>query len=160
MPTWRTLKPLYGPLRAAAGYVASVVAVWMALILVLAICARVPPKDGLYLLLGGVLTALFSVAIFSLSLLLIFVPFYLFLTALARVRVRSVLYFILGGSLAGGVLFAGLLAAGSVISVSGTAFWRAPQWMWAGFSLGGGMSGLVFWLVDIWPHPRWLSGRY
>jgi hypothetical protein len=153
-------KPLAVPLRAAAGYVASVVAVWMTLMLILAIFARLPPRDVLILLLGGLLTALLSIVIFSSSLLLIFVPFYLLLIALARLRARNVLCFVLGGGVSSVVLFAGLLAAGSVISVSGIAFWRAPQWMWAVFALGGGMSGLVFWLVDIWPHPRWLSGRY
>ncbi|HEV2189586.1 MAG TPA: hypothetical protein VGR70_20415 [Stellaceae bacterium] len=154
---------MYAPLRAAAGYVASVVAVTMTLILIgvliPAIYLRPPLRDCVLLLLSGLLDTLLSILIFSLSLLLVAMPFYLLLRILARRRVRNVVYFVLGGGLAGGMLIAGLLAAGSVISVSGAAFWRAPQWMWAVFILGGGMGGFVFWLVDIWPHPRRLLGR-
>ena len=152
------LKRSYRPLRAATGYVAWVVAVSMVLLLIVAILARIPPKNILFLFLEVLVDSLFFVAIFISSLLLIFVPFYLFLITLARFRARSVFHFVLGGCLLGAMLIAGLLATGSIISVSGSGFWRAPPWMWAVFSAGAGLSGFVFWVADIWPDPsRWLG---
>jgi hypothetical protein len=151
------LKRLYHPLRAAGGYIASVVAVWTALLLVIALLARLAPNDVLIILLYGLIIILWFIAVFASSLLFIFIPFYLLFTTLLRLRMRSLFYFVFGGSLAGGVLIAVLLAAGSGISVSGSAFWRAPHWMWVVFFAAGGLSGLVFWLVDIWPNPRRLG---
>jgi len=160
MSSWNTVHRLYPPLRAAIGYVASVVAVWMALILILAICARAPLFDFFPLFLSGFLTAVLSIAILASSLLFTFVPFYLFFNALMRLHARNILCFVFGGGLVGALLITTLLAAGSVVSVSGSGFWRAPHWIWMLFSVAGGVSGFVFWLVDVWPYPPRPWSRY